>query len=157
MRTVDEVGDKKMAEATLASLVASNEAVRIYALELVEEYRMLRVRQSELGISLGFIPLKGERAAAFERQIERDVLALITRRGESFDRLFLARMIDDHESALKTLEKELLPRAKADEIRTSLETDVKPLLEGNLVKARELLKTIDTPGVAGAESIPPVQ
>lgn len=143
VRTVDEVGDRRMAQATAATLLATSEAVREYAEQLVEDYRSLRERQAELGVSLGFTALKGGRAEHFEREIEQDVLSLIEHRGEGFDEAFLELMITEHEESLRLIETSLLPKAERPELRASIENDFRPLVRKSLARARELLSMMN--------------
>ncbi|NUP05454.1 MAG: DUF4142 domain-containing protein [Polyangiaceae bacterium] len=155
MGKIDEVGDKTIAEATAASLVAHDDRVRAFATELTDEYRGLRERQNALGISLGFVALKGTRAGSFEREVERDVLALISQRGEGFDRAYLHRVIGEHERAMKLIETRLLPQARQDEVRASIKEDVRPVLRRNLEKAQSLLAAIEAPGPNATPSVMP--
>lgn len=143
VRTIDELSDRRMIQATVASIAANDPAVRAYAAELMDDFRSLRAREAKLGIELGFVPIKAERAEAFEHQVHTDVLSLMENRGADFDRAFVSRMIAEHEASLRLVETRLLRDAQAPALRVSLEHDVLRLLRRHLERTRALSASLE--------------
>lgn len=151
VKAVDERCDRKTAQATLATQAALRSDVRVFATEMLSDYREFRARLANLGIKLGFTPLKEDMAEDYERDIIGSLDSLMAKAGPDFDRAFLEAMVAAHNEDLAAIDGQLATEPAHVELRDAITSDYRVVVQKQLDRAKALLATMtppDAPAVA---------
>lgn len=142
-RVAESVNDAEIAQAKVAQAKSKDAGVKKFAAMMIAHHGEAKQRQAKL-------KLKGEDsglATTLQADAASTLDLLKTAKPTEFDHDYAKAQVDGHQKVLDAINDKLLPNAKSSEVKSLLE-QVKPVVEDHLVKAKQLLASIDSRGTA---------
>ena len=133
---LDAANDKEIETSKIAMTRSKNAEVKAFAKMMVDHHMDAKKKAAKLAASAPAAEsdaskkLKGDTTTAVE--------ALKSTADADFDRAYLDMMLADHKAVLDLVDSKILPAAKAAELKTMVEKDVRPTVDGHLTKATAL-------------------
>jgi putative membrane protein len=117
---------------------ASNRDVRDYARSMVTMHTASSGRMSTLVRRLNITSMEGVESRRLTADTTATQQRLSRLRGAAFDRAYLDAEIDAHSHLLDQIDRTLLPSIRTADLRTAIQSDVRPMVAAHLAQARTL-------------------
>ncbi|WP_394822205.1 DUF4142 domain-containing protein [Pendulispora albinea] len=127
-------------QARLAREQGKDERVRRFATTMMNDHMDADGRGYELAKRRRLAPVESATSQALKDDSDR-TLEQLQRAGASFDRVYMAEEVRAHRAALETLDNQLLPAAKNEEVKSMLQS-VRAKVEVHMKVAQELHDTL---------------
>jgi putative membrane protein len=137
----DLVNSSEIEQAQLAQTRSKNPEVLRFAAMMISHHGQARQQQAALGLSSVASPM----LLSLSEQGRQTLATLQSKEGQDFDRAYLQAQVEQHQKALDTMDRQLLPSAKNPELRAQLQK-LRPLVEQHLTAARQALESLSTSG-----------
>ena len=122
----------------LAGQKAENTAVRDFAQRMINDHGMLSDSLRAMAEANGIIPAPNPVSQQVQSQTQTTLQRLQGLSGAGFDRAYMQAMVDSHQTALTTIETQLIPSAQNPHLRTALEQKIRPAVAMHLDEARQI-------------------
>jgi putative membrane protein len=123
--------------ANIAKDRSNDSAVKAFADMMIADHTKADQQGMALARQIGVTPAPASATLTRLQNFEEDSLKA-SERGAAFDRLYLAQQIDAHQRVLDLINASI-PKAQHAELKTALETQVKPMVEAHLAKAKAII------------------
>ncbi len=127
---------------TFAQGRASSRALREFARSMVAAHTESGTRMSVLAQRLDLTSIEGSESLRLSAEATATRQQLSGLRGGAFDRAFLDAQIASHNELLELLDYKLIPSARSADLRTALQSDLRPMVAGHLAHARSLRRRL---------------
>jgi len=127
---------------TFAQGRASSRALREFARSMVTAHTESGTRMSVLVQGLNLTSIEGTESLRLSAEATSTRQQLSRLRGGAFDRAFLDAQIASHNELLELLDYKLIPSARSADLRTALQSDLRPMVAGHLAQARSLRRRL---------------
>ncbi|TAK20844.1 MAG: DUF4142 domain-containing protein [Myxococcaceae bacterium] len=127
---------------TFAQGRASSRAVREFARSTVSAHTEAGTRMAALVQRLGLTSIEGTESLRLNAEATSSRQQLSRLRGGAFDREYLDAQIAAHGELLELLDHKLIPSAHAADLRTALQSDIRPMVAAHLAHARSLRRRL---------------
>lgn len=145
IRGVVEAGnDRQIEQSRIALKRARNPEVKAFAKLMLEQYEALKSKTAEATRSAPSTECELSRSWRMGTAVSVETLA--AKSDAEFDRAYIALVVSDHDTALQTLTRKLIPTVQTAELGALMEGDLKPVLEDSLRRASVLLKNLEASG-----------
>ncbi|XYH98043.1 DUF4142 domain-containing protein [Sorangium sp. So ce1128] len=154
---LDAANKKEIDEAQLAQTKAKNKDVKAYARVITQHHTEAKAKQAKLVKKLGITAADSDKSKQLTDETQQAVTQLKALQGADFDQQFVATMVKDHLTTLELLDRRILPNAKNAELKTLIESDLRPTIEKHLKDAEALAQKLSqagtgaTTGATGAQ------
>lgn len=137
-----QTANKGEAEAGLLAVKkAQNPEVKKFAQMMVDDHKAALDQANKLINDNKLKPQKGTTAHDIKGTSAMAKSALEKLNGTEFDKAYMASQISMHQDVLKTIDTQLLPMAKAAEVK-ALVQNMRPKIEAHLKHAQEIQKKL---------------
>jgi len=140
-QAVKTAADISVETAELADSLAMGDEIQAFATSLAADYRQSIARVEALTERLGFSEQEDPVSEALREEADDEVAKIDDLGGISFDRSYLERVIEHHRSFLDTLERDLIPQARSEELDALL-GEVRTEFAAHLAEAEALAATL---------------
>jgi len=128
----------EITEGTYARTHARSRDVRAYGRMMVTMHTAASNRMTALARRLRISPIEGAESRSLTREAAATNVRLAQLTGDDFDRAYLDAEITAHAHLLEVLDRTLIPSARTAELRTAIQSDVRPMVSSHLARARTL-------------------
>lgn len=142
---VATVAASNRGEVTLGTFAqgrASSRALREFARSMVTAHTEAGTRMSALAQRLNLTSIEGTESLRLTAEATTTRQQLSRLRGGAFDRAFLDAQIASHGELLELIDHKLIPSAHAADLRTALQSDIRPMVAAHLAHARSLRRRL---------------
>jgi putative membrane protein len=123
--------------ANIAKDRSNDSEVKAFADMMIADHTKLDQQGMALARQIGVTPAPASATLTRLQNFEEDSLKA-SERGAAFDRLYLAQQIDGHQRVLDLVNSSI-SKAKHAELKTALQTQIKPMVEAHLAKAKAII------------------
>jgi putative membrane protein len=123
--------------ANIAKDRSDDSAVKAFADMMIADHTRADHQGMALAQQIGVSPAPPSATLARLQNFEEDSLKA-SERGPAFDRLYLTQQIDGHQRVLDLVNASI-SKAQHAELKTALQTQIKPMVEAHLAKAKQIL------------------
>ena len=123
--------------ANIAKDRSNDSAVKAFADMMIADHAKLDQQGTALAQQIGVTPAPASATLTSLQNFEEDSLKA-SERGAAFDRLYLAQQIDAHQRVLDLVNSSI-SKARHAELKTALQTQIKPMVEAHLAKAKAII------------------
>lgn len=123
--------------ARLARTRSSNEAVRAYAVQILDDQMAESTKLSRLTQRLGVRPQSDPASRELTSQADQARASFETKRGDGFDRAYIENELHFHQELLDLLDRRLVPAAADSEMKAYLGTQ-RSMLEAQMRHAQHV-------------------
>jgi putative membrane protein len=123
--------------ANIAKDRSSDSAVKAFADMMIADHTKADHEGMALAQRIGVTPAAPSTTLTSLQNFEEDSLKA-SERGAAFDRLYMAQQIDGHQRVLDLVNASI-SKATHAELKTALQTQVKPMVEAHLAKAKAII------------------
>ncbi|MBP6830636.1 MAG: DUF4142 domain-containing protein [Deltaproteobacteria bacterium] len=127
---------------TFAQGRASRRDVREFARSMVSEHTEAGTRMSVLARRLNLTSIEGTESLRLTAEAAATRQQLSRLRGSVFDRAFLDAQIAAHSELIELIDHKLISSAHAADLRTALQSDIRPMVAAHLAHARSLRRRL---------------
>jgi len=128
-------------QANVALTRAKAEPVKTLAQKISKDHSDTRQKGMEVAKQLGISVTPSETSAEVQKNSAEKVMKLEKADAADFDRTYLKSQIDEHEDTLKLINKQLLPKASAPQVKALL-TRMRDSVQQNLSMAHSTLDNL---------------
>lgn len=132
------VHNTEIDQARLALAKSKDPQVLSFASLMLTEHNQAKQQESTLGMSTAASPTQQMLAA----RGQETTASLQDKSGKEFDRAYLQAQVDQHQQALDSIDRQLLPAAKNPQLRAHLQ-QIRPGIEQHLRTAREARQAVE--------------
>jgi putative membrane protein len=150
---LDAANDKEIEESKIALTRSKNAEVKAFAKMMVDHHTEAKKKGAKLAASAP--PAESEVSKKLKADTATALEALKATADADFDRAYLDMMVADHKAVLDLVDSKILPVAKTAELKTLVEKDVRPTVDGHLTKATALHGKVAAKAAAAAPSAKP--
>jgi len=133
---LDAANDKEIEESKVAMTRSKNAEVKAFAKMMVDHHTEAKKKGAKLAASSP--PAESDASKKLKTDTTGAVESLKSTADADFDRAYLDMMVADHKAVLELVDSKILPAAKAAELKTLVEKDLRPTVDGHLTKATAL-------------------
>src|SRR4051794_441411 len=126
----------EIAAATVAQQRGTDSAVKAFAMMMMTEHSTLDQQGQALGQQIGVTPALPDSTLPGVQRVESDSLRAAAS-GPAFDQLYMAQQVVAHQRTLNLIDASL-PIAQHGELKTALQSQVRPAVQRHLTQAREI-------------------
>lgn len=133
---LDAANDKEIEESKVALTRSKNAEVKAFAKMMVDHHTEAKKKGAKLAAAAP--PSESEVSKKLKADTTTAIDSLKATADADFDRAYLDLMLADHKAVLDLVDNKILPAAKAAELKTLVEKDLRPTVDGHLTKATAL-------------------
>lgn len=137
----DAVHSSEIEQAQMAQSRSKDPHVLNLASMMLNHHTQARQREQAMGMSTAASPM----LQTMSSQSRQTLATLKDKSGKDFDRAYIQAQIEQHQKALDTVDRQLLPNAKNPQLRSHLQS-MRPTLQQHLEAAREAQQAMSTSG-----------
>jgi putative membrane protein len=136
MGVLDAANDKEIETSKIALTRSKNAEVKAFAKMMVDHHTDAKKKGAKLSASAP--PAESDASKKLKGDTTTAVEALKSTADADFDRAYLDLMVADHKAVLALVDSKMLPAAKSPDLKTMVEKDVRPTIDGHLTKVTAL-------------------
>ena len=121
----------------LARKQSTNQQVREFAQQMVNDHSALQKSVFALGAKLHVTPADSDTRASLKKQATETMAHLKTLHGAAFDKAYIDNEVAYHKAVIDAVSKVLIPNAKYAELKSALQ-GAAPLFQGHLEHAEHI-------------------
>jgi len=140
----------EITSAMTAQQKGTDSAVKSFASMMMSEHSNLDQQGTALAQQIGVTPSAPDSTLNVQQRTEADALRSAAA-GAQFDRLYISQQITDHQRTLNLID-ESIARAQRPELKTALQSQVRPAVTQHLARARQIQSSLGGGVAAGAGS-----
>jgi len=140
-KIVSTVNEGEISLARRALAVSSNPEVKNFAQHMINDHTKNNKKTIELAVDKGLSLQDSSHSEALQEKSEESMEKLNRLTGKDFDKEYIKNQIATHEQVLNDLNKNLIPSAKDNELRTHL-TMTAEKVQSHLNHAKQIQKTL---------------
>jgi putative membrane protein len=146
-RITNDANTAEIDQGKVAQSKAKDARVKKFAERMVKHHSEARDKQAKLKLETA----ASDRALTLEHDADKTLSDLKGNSDASFDAEYIAAQVKEHQEVLDTIDKELLPSAKNDDLKSYLK-EIRPTVESHLKDARDIQSKLAQQGQQAANS-----
>jgi len=154
LKIVDLANTAEVDQAKIAQGKAKNARVRKFAQTMINHHGDAKQKGAKLTKKLAVTPADSTQSSQLTSDSSNAMSTLKNTAAADFDRAYIELQIQEHTKVLQTIDNELVPNAKNDELKALL-TEIRPKVEAHLAEAKDIQQALAnsaaTPATTGAE------
>jgi len=141
MEILTQANDVDIANGKLAQKNASNPDVKGFAQRMITDHQQSNDSGKALAKQLKIKPQSSPISDGLKASGKDAMKSLKDLKGADFDQAYVKNEIAVHQMVLDTIDKDLMPNAKSDDVKTLL-TKTRPVIASHLEHAKKLQATL---------------
>jgi putative membrane protein len=137
----DVVNTGEIEQAQLATSKASNPRVREFANMMIRDHTRAKQEASQIVRQQNLVTQDGALATQIENQSTQMLQSLRAADPGDFDMVYISGQVEQHQKALDTLDKQLIPSADGPQLKAQLE-EARDMISRHLTEAREIQRSL---------------
>src|SRR5215471_506609 len=128
-------------QAKLAQRKSKNAQVKHFASMMVKEQTAADRKGKEVAKTMHVSPSVSSISSSLESDARQQTSSMSSRTGADFDRAYMDAQVKEHQSLLDLIDNQLLPNAKAAEVKAHLQT-VRSTVQSHLKEAQDIQRKL---------------
>ena len=117
---------------------SQNPAVQAYARDMVTEHTMFEQQLRDMLNKKKMVEQDNALSLQLKRNAQPTLDSLRSKQGMEFDKAYVLQQIESHDITLKTLDTSLIPLATDPDMKTMLQTQVRPAVVRHLARIKQI-------------------
>lgn len=122
----------------LATQKAQNAQVKQFAQQMLKDHGMLEDSLHAMARKQNMTPASSPVSAQVHTTSQNTMQSLQGQTGAAFDRAYMQAMVQSHQTALSTVDGQLIPAAQNPQLKTALQQKVRPTVASHLQHAQQI-------------------
>jgi len=145
LKILEAANDKEIEESAAAQDKLGDKDAKAFAKMMLEHHADAKKKQDALIKKIKLEPADAPDAKKLKDATKEEVEKLKKLSGADLDKAYVELMWKDHKTTLEDLDKKIIPAIKNAELKTAVEKDVRPMVEGHLKQIEGHAKRLGVP------------
>jgi putative membrane protein len=128
-------------QGKLAQQKAKNARVKRFAAMMVKDHTDADNKARDVAKKAKVSMTPSDVSKNLESEAKQMTSSMSSQKGTEFDRAYIDAQVKEHQAVLDLIDKQLLPNAKSEEVKSLLQT-LRPKIEGHLKEAQDIQKNL---------------
>ena len=128
---------KEIEVSKLAQKQAKSADVKAFATMMVKHHGESSTKAQKILTASSITPQPSEKSDELTKSKDADIEELKGKKGDEFDRAYMAKMLDDHQKVLGFIDDKAIPGVKDAALKAHVQ-EVRGVVDGHLTKAKEI-------------------
>lgn len=133
----------EISQGNLAQTQAMDTRVRTFGMDMVNMHSASSARMMILAMSIGAPAMESNLSEMLRAEATATQTRLAGMSGAAFDREYVAAQVMQHARVLDVIDSALIPNATNAQLRTALQSDVRPMVATHLQQPRDLMTALN--------------